>query len=365
MKVTLAVLVSFLGLIAVANGLTYLLPEGAGGISLAWSPDARLLGIAYILDNDLRMRIMEVPGGVVRWAKAVAEIPQNDFRPPVFPLAFSTDGSQVAVATPWGIRVYFTVGGRLVIVYPLELDSVPLLLKFLRRPEDPYDYLALVMARAERWGPPIVASPYAELTLEIRTPSWGLNDDAPLGARPLPLLFPLADFSPDGKAFAAASVNPETGEWIWGFLGVEEGTYSLTGLLGGAAEPTALAVDPAVREIALGLLTHRPGEVPLIRRLDIATGEEKAAHFPCDRYRCFVSGLDYSPDGRRLAVCAQAEGFVRLGLIDLESGDERDLCEGKDFAACPAFSPSFSPAGDYLATLGEGRIALWRVEKAE
>ncbi len=341
------------------------LPKGAGGISLAWAPDGKVMGIAYILDGDLRVRIVKVPGGEVRWDKAVAEIPQNGFRPPVFPLSFSADGSQVAVATPWGIRVYFTVGGRLIIVYPLEFDSVPLLLKFLRGEESPYDYLGMVVARAERWGPPMLASPYAELTLEIRTPSWELNDDAPLGARPLPLLHPLADFSLDGKVFAAASVNPETGEWIWGYLGMEDRVYSLTDLLNGAAEPTALAVDPAGREVALGLFTYRPGEVNLIRRLDITTGAEKAAYLPCDRYQCFIGGLDYSPDGRWLAFSAQAEGFVRLGLIDLESGDERTLCEGEGFMTCPAFSPTFSPTGDYLAALGEGVIALWRVEESE
>ena len=187
------------------------LPKGAEGISLAWAPDGKVMGIAYILDGDLRVQIVEVPGSEVRWDKAVAEIPQNDFRPPVFHLAFSTDGSQVAVATPWGIRVYFTASGRLLFAYPVEFDSVPLLLKFLRGEEYPYDYLGLVVARAERWGPPMVASSYAELKLEVRTPSWELNDDAPLGARPLPLLHPLADVSPDGKVFAAASVNPETG----------------------------------------------------------------------------------------------------------------------------------------------------------
>ena len=99
----------------------------------------------------------------------------------------------------------------------------------------------------------------------------------------------------------------------------------------------------------------------LIRRLDPASGEELAAYFPCGEYQCYISALDWGPNGRYLAYSARAERFCRLGLIRLEAGKDTVLCQAVDCTSCPAFSPTFSPTGELLATLGPGRVFLWPV----
>ena len=342
------------------------LPAGATGLALAWTPRGEALVVVYRdADSSLRLRVVEVPEGNVRWEKGIGGIPIGDPRPPLFTVRVSADGTWIAVGSPWGILV-FSSSGRLTWAYPVGLGELPFLLRFLHADDrSPQDYLALVVARAGRWWPPILASPYADITLEIRAldGGWELNDDAPLGAWPLPLFAPIAGYSRDGKLFAAAAMNPQTGEWLLGFLGgeAEEGVRYLTGLLGDAAEPTALAVSPDGGEVALGLGAQRPGEVSLIRRLDPVSGEERGAYFPCGEYQCFIANLDWSPDGRYLAYSARAEGFFRLGLIHLETGEETLLCQGTDLAACSATSPLFSPAGGSLATLGKGYVYLWRI----
>ena len=341
------------------------LPPDATGLALAWTPRGEALAVVYLGDDlSLWLRVMEVPEGDVRWEKRIGEIPRGDPRPPVITARVSAERGWIAVGSPWQISV-FSSTGELILAYPVGLGELPFLLRFLHADDrSPQDYLALVVARAERWGPPMLASPFAEITLEIRTTDadWELNDDAPLGAWPLPIFAPIAGYSRDGKLFAAAAMNPQTGEWLLGFLGgeAEEGVYYLTGLLGDAAEPTALAVSPDGGEVALGLGTHRPGEVSLIRRLDPVSGEERGAYFPCGEYQCFIANLDWSPDGRYLAYSARAEGFFRLGIVDFEIGEETVLCEGRGNEVCPA-SPAFSSTGDYLATLGEREVVLWRI----
>ena len=342
------------------------LPSGATGLALAWTPKGEALVVVYgTEDHSLWLRVVEIPKGYIRWEKRIGEIPRGDPRPPVITVCVSPDRDWIAVGSPWQISV-FSSTGELIWVYPVGLEELPFLLRFLHADDrSPPDYLALVVARAERWWPPMLASPFADITLEIRTTDahWELNDDAPLGTWPLPIFTPLADYSRDGTLFAAAVMNPKTGEWLLGFLGgeAEEGGHYLTGLLGDAAEPTALAVSPDGREVALGLGTHRPGEVPLIRRLDPVSGEELAAYFPCGEYQCFISHLDWSPDGRHLAYSARAEGYFRLGTIDLETGEETLLCQGTDSTACPNVSPVFSPVGRFLVTLGKEGVVLWQV----
>ncbi len=361
----LTALFAGVGITAIAGPTVLPLPPGATGLALAWTPGGDALVVVYKLaDSSLRLRVVEVPEGNVRWEKHIGGIPRGDPRPPLFSVRVSEDGTWIAVGSPWGILI-FSSAGRLTWAYPVGLGELPFLLRFLHVDDrSPQDYLALVVARAERWWPPMVASPYADVTMEIRTldANWALNDDAPFGAWPLPIFTSRADYSRDGKVFAAATMNPRTGAWLLGFLGgeVEEGGHYLTGVLGDVAEPTALAVSPDGGEVALGLGTRRPGEVPLIRRLDPVSGEELAAYFPCGEYQCFIAALDWSHDGRYLAYSAQAEGFFRLGIVDLETGDETVLCEGRGNEVCPA-SPAFSPTGDYLATLGKRVVVLWRI----
>ncbi|SMD09237.1 TIR domain-containing protein [Lentzea albidocapillata] len=170
---------------------------------------------------------------------------------------------------------------------------------------------------------------------------------------------------PDGKSFVTNETidlvrrDVRTGIIVKDKYGFEE----KTDLRHFAADPeiTCFAISPDGVLLAVGTSTDGPSLV------DIA-GRKVVAHLIPERYDIdravrSVTGMAFSPDGKRLAVAGGIAprdkdwiGMAENGCTVWDITERRALLS---LLAEPTNSVAFDPAGDAIATAGETGVRLW------
>jgi len=132
---------------------------------------------------------------------------------------------------------------------------------------------------------------------------------------------------------------------------VERGAQVLE-LDAGIALVHAIAFDPSASHLAIG---GSDGGRAVVQILDLAAGKEVGRFDGLGQ----VEALDYSPDGKRLAVGGQ-EWVVRV--LDAESAREIAQLNGHQGGV---LALAFAPDGRTLATLGgsDSTLRIWNVEE--
>ncbi len=162
-------------------------------------------------------------------------------------------------------------------------------------------------------------------------------------------------FSPDGKRFVTYALRHDAGIRVWDAAsGALLRTISLEvrGRLPGAPHPPIDGLDfsPDGRHVAVRLL----GEV---RIANLETGSVYTA-IPRDGHHGAVADIAVSPDG---ALLASAGEDRTVGLWRTEDGQYVGLLEGYQ---APLRSLRFLPDGRLLTRDAQGALALWKIHLA-
>ena len=337
------------------------LPEGSGGIGLAWAPDGTGLVVLYYAQREDVAEWFEVPGGESRWKASGLEISRW-----THPLAFSPDGKELVIGERQQVRILVASDGATLRAVELEERFHPLALAF--RPDG-----TLAIAVEEVRGLP------GSLYLELRDRTGALMERRPLGKRFTPAPRPMTAFSPDGRwlAYAAGTDDEPGGEaWLVRLLDLESGSirswdlreivpdFPWTEL---RVQIAGVAVRPDGQEVAVGLYSADAGQ-PIVLRLDTETGELIGQLFSVEWEQYMVEELSYSSDGRFLAFSGYSPMFAilfyTLAIVNLVQEDPELtlLCQSRDpqdLRECPSRSPCFSPDGQTLASMWRDKIQLW------
>jgi WD40 repeat protein len=347
------------------------LPEEAYGFGLAWAPDGSGLVALYFQGESAVMEWRDLPSGEVRWQVGDLEYPV--FFETTRPMAFSPAGDELALGERSRVRFLAAADGTTRGKIELEENFRPLALTY--RPDGS---LAMVTSHADRWEPPMLASPSVDLFLELWSRSGSLQERIELGKRVLPITFSKASFSKDGSVLvysAGTADDPSTDPWLIHRMDVATGETQAWDLreivpglreVGLRAQITDLVLRPDGKEVAVGLFSADEGQ-PLVLRLDAETGELLGQLFPSTGREWLVGELAYSPDGRFLAVSAYSaltSEPASLALVDLAGEDPEVtfLCQGRP-GECYVLSPVFSPDGTVLATIYQEKIILWEIKE--
>jgi WD40 repeat protein len=120
-------------------------------------------------------------------------------------------------------------------------------------------------------------------------------------------------------------------------------------------ELTAVARHPNKDEIVIGGADRVPYVYLMDRPRNMKVGEEATLVRMLDRQEGAIFALDWSPDGKRIAV---AGAGASVNLYDADTGAQTVSCKGH-FAGI--YSVAFSPDSAHLATGGfDGQIRLYR-----
>ncbi len=347
----------------ILGGLVFLLTACGGPGAIRVDEDVERLrevtfapdGSAFLL-GDSRNQFVQLrafPAGKVLWR---LDGPGEPGWGPMA-MAFSRDGTEVALAYGQRLRFYAAADGSL--TGEISLGDDVLYVPFLayradgtlvavvgRRGEEPMAMSVEVWSReGERVADSLHLPPFYTTTM-----SWW---------RP---------FTPDGNHLVY-----ERNSHILGVVDVAQGTFQewdLTEPLHFDEYPNelsifSLSISPDGREVALGL-SARPNNTltdpSLVLRVSTETGQVVTAP-PAPR-GLRGSGwtgwsLSYRPGGDSLAVELYNLSSSALTLYSAEDASPLVLCKDED---CCARHPVFSPDGGTLATVCGRQVKLWDVE---
>lgn len=315
------------------------IPNGFGGIKLAFSPDGRLL--AQACEYNFAALIWDVSSG-----KLLGSVGKRPFKPkgwgqmpmpaaaldPTFDenshIRFTSDSKQLMILGRSGISVFDAHSGKRLekVPVPAEPQAVsPDGRLFAAFPDDP--------ARTGRWTVFICA---------LATGKEQARFDVPIvsgsGIR--------CAFAPDGKTLATTDGAAELRVWEIA-TGKEKFVFKLpegSQVLRNRVGFTTVRISPDGKTLFAG--TQLQG----IRRYDLQSGEEQP---PLLGHRFWVTGLHPTEDGKAL-VSTSWDATIRRW--DLFTGKEFPLSDGYVFGATAARSPD-----DKLVAVGDlgGRLDLW------
>jgi WD40 repeat protein len=145
-----------------------------------------------------------------------------------------------------------------------------------------------------------------------------------------------------GRDGAAKLIDAEAGQFL-------ENVNQLRGPL------SAVARHPAKDEIVIGGEDRVPYVYLMDRPRNMKVGEEATLVHTLDRQDGAIFALDWSPDGKRIAVAGAGPS---VNLYDAETGALTASCKGH---SAGIYSVAFSPDSAHLATGGfDGRVRLYR-----
>jgi WD40 repeat protein len=145
-----------------------------------------------------------------------------------------------------------------------------------------------------------------------------------------------------GRDGAAKLLDAEAGQFL-------ENVNQLRGPL------SAVARHPAKDEIVIGGEDRVPYVYLMDRPRNMKVGEEATLVHTLDRQDGAIFALDWSPDGKRIAVAGAGPS---VNLYDAETGALTASCKGH---SAGIYSVAFSPDSAHLATGGfDGRVRLYR-----
>jgi WD40 repeat protein len=294
--------------------------------SVAFSPAARLLAVAYFVGNEYKIDLLELPRGEVR-----ATTLGNPYTF-IFALAFSPDGATLASGAGKYATLYDTATGQ-----PKE----PLLV-------GPGIVSALAFSPDNRtlaagWRP-IYGAGLGEAC------SVSLWDVA--GRRRLPRELRTGSgvnaltFSPDGQSLAVGCFDDRVQLWDTGVssdvLVVPESS---------PREAWSVAFSPDGQTLAVGYDDERGGDRRTLQMWDLQTRRVRAT---LPGHASMVYAVTYTPDGRTV-ISAGHDHTVRLW--DAATGKPQQTLSGHtDRVQCLACSPD----GRTLASGGRDRtVRLW------
>jgi WD40 repeat protein len=326
--------------------MTLLSPAQAGcqgeiGPSLAYDPSAPrlaegLCGGRIEIGRPVQGRILVFDSGTGR---VVQRLTSGFGGTPA--LAYSPDGSVLAVGTATGIRILDTrtgairsvlggTGGAALASRRAELISA------LSFSPDGSRLAVVTQTQAELWS----LRRDTVLTLEGKTFSGGSA-----GSKQPPLH--AAAFTHDGGSVV---VGGQDGVRVF-----SAGTGALLRTLPGTAEASAVALSPDGRELAVASTATNQGVVSLWN-VRTWTLRSTLARFPGRQ----VTAVAFSPDGDGVAI-GTADGSA--GLWSIRTGDEEAAYAGSTSAVA---SIAFAPSGDSVATASsDGTTNVWRASGPE
>jgi WD40 repeat protein len=313
----------------------FLLPEGASGAGIVWTPDGKGLLIFYRGDSGDRIELRLLPRWRVRWRVEDLDLPDIPFEFQNRFAAFSPQGDLVAVGETNAIRILDLGTGEELSRWPLDGEA------FYLCTTASGDFVGLV---------------YKEETLYLERRSW---EGELLSREEIPHVRDShAALSPNGRFLAYAGSAYEIGGTsvvnLWDLETGTERSWNLEDSLPGLREwgtVTGVAPRPDGGEIAIALGLYEVGH-PFLLSLDTGSGsltELPPPNVPLDisGERIWFSPLAYSPDGMRLAV---SPGLRMVCVVD--SGETRVLWEDG------AVALTFSPDGQYLAFAAGRKIVV-------
>ncbi len=316
----------------------FLLPEGARGAGLVWTPDGKSLLVFYRGESGDGVELRIPPRWRVRWRVEDLDLPDIPFEFQNRFAAFSPQGDLVAVGETNAIRILDLGTGEELSRWPLDGEA------FYLSTTVSGDFVGLV---------------YKEETLYLERRSW---EGELLSREEVPHVRDShAALSPDGRFLVYAGSAYEIGGTsvvnLWDLETGTERSWDLEDSLPGLREwgtVTGVAPRPDGGEIAIALGLFEIGH-PFLLRLDTSSGslsEIPPPNIPLDFSseavdRPWFSPLAYSPDGTRLAVSL---GLEMVCVVD--AGGTRVLWEDG------AMALTFSPDGQYLAFAAGRKIVV-------
>jgi WD40 repeat protein len=120
-------------------------------------------------------------------------------------------------------------------------------------------------------------------------------------------------------------------------------------------ELTAVARHPQKDVIVVGGEDRIPYVYTMDRPRNMKVGEEATLVRKLDRQDGAIFALDWSPDGKRIAVAGAAPNVT---LYDADTGDRVTACKGH---SAGIYAVAFSPDGQHLATGGfDGNVRIYK-----
>lgn len=122
-------------------------------------------------------------------------------------------------------------------------------------------------------------------------------------------------------------------------------------------ELSAIARHPAKDVVVIGGDDRYPYVYLMDRPRNMKIADDTTLVRRLERQEGPITALDWSPDGKRIAVAAAAP---KVNLYDAETGDRLASCTGH---AAGIYALSFSPDGSRLATGGfDGKVRIYKAE---